>query len=113
MKRLLIAALLAFAAVGANAKETFFGGLPAQPAPHPSLYSFADVYRLTVGGQIAPVQFPVAAEAPVRVAVTQPAAASEAQFSFSVVREPQRWALLAAGLLLAAWVARRRIDAVL
>ena len=77
--------------------------LPASPA----LYSFADVYRLTVSGA-ALAEFP-AHDALVRVAVSQPAAAADSQFSVSAVPQPERWVLILSGLALAAWVARRRL----
>lgn len=78
----------------------------------PALYSFADVYRLTVGG--APIGFPrlkPAAEAvptQMRVAVTEDAAL-EPRFSVRQVR-PEGWLLALAGILLAGWVAHRRLS---
>jgi hypothetical protein len=118
MKRLLlIAFLLAVAlpaAFSAHARESFQAAVTSVaplPSPHPSLYSFADVYRLTVVGQ-APA-LPQPAESPMRVAVAQSPLVPDAQFLIKSVREPQRWALLIAGLLLAGWVARRRLDTLL
>ena len=110
MKRLFLAALLAFCASGAAAKDTFQGAVAPQPAQHPSLYSFVDVYRLTVGGPIMTIQAFSLNESALRVAVTQAAPAPEQQFSISAVPQPGRWTLLVAGLLLAAWVAWRRMD---
>jgi hypothetical protein len=110
MKRLFFATLLALCAFGAAAKDTFQSAVAIPPAPQPSLYSFADVYRLTVGGPISTMQASQLGESPVRVAVTQGAGAPEQQFSISAVREPGRWTLLMAGLLLMAWVAWRRMD---
>jgi hypothetical protein len=111
MKRLFLIALLLVAALPAAARESFQSVLAAQPATPPSLYSFADVYRLTVVGPVPAIA--PQAELPMRVAVAQPALAPDVQFSVAAVREPQRWALLLAGLLLAGWVARRRMEALL
>jgi hypothetical protein len=88
---------------------------PAQPiaAPSsvpPSLYSFVDVYRLTVGRApvgLAPAQ--ESAEAPVRVAVVD-AQAVEPRFTVRQLPVPGRWLLLFAGLALAGWVAHRRLS---
>ena len=113
-------ASIALAAVGAGA---------CQAAVDPALYSFADVYRLTVSGAAPefPSNYPVgsaassAAEYQLRaVAIdTQP---SRPQFSvapaplpagyvFSIgaMPEPERWLLILSGLAAAAWVARRRL----
>ena len=81
------------------------GALP----PHPALYSFVDVYRLTVAGVMA--GFPAldnAADAPIRVAVAQNAGA-EARFLIAAMPPPDKWLLLLAGLALAGWVAHRRL----
>jgi len=81
--------------------------LPAQPpAPPPALYSFDDVYRLTVNGA-AMADFPVAA-GPLRVAVTPPPQGAAA-FSIREVQPPGHWLLVFAGLAAAFWVARRRM----
>ena len=111
MKRLILAALFALLALPVHARDSFQGALQVQPA-HPSLYSFADIYRLTVTGQAPAMPLP-AADSPMRVVATQPAVSSDVQFSVRTVREPQRWALLIAGLLLAGWVARRRMNTLL
>jgi len=86
---------------------------PAAPDNVPQLYSFDDVYRLTVAGA-AMADFPDAA-GPVRVAVSAPAAAAPADFAFSVRRlpSPDRPLLLLSGLAAALWVARRRLGSVL
>lgn len=84
------------------------GALP----PHPSLYSFADVYRLTVGAAAVggyPLGDGGAVESPVRVAVAQSQPAAELRFSVSRVAQPEKWMLLLAGLALAGWVAHRRL----
>ena len=116
MKRLILIALLLAAALPAAARDSFQGALAAHgaqvPLTHPSLYSFADVYRLTVVGQAPALPVP-AAESPMRVAASQIAGSSDLQFSIRSVREPQRWALLIAGLLLVGWVARRRMETLL
>ena len=65
----------------------------------PALYSFADVYRLTVSG----------AAPQVRVAAVQEALAAEPRFTVSPVPAPKGWMLLLAGLAAAGWVAHRRL----
>ena len=77
---------------------------------HPALYSFADLYRLTVAGVGADeIRFPeLAAEPQVRVAAAQPAA-SEPRFTISAPSGPRGWVLILAGLAAAAWVAHRRL----
>jgi hypothetical protein len=84
----------------------------AAPAaePLPALYSFADVYRLTVGH--APVGLPqpqAGEEAPIRVAVVESSVA-EPRFTVRQFPAPTRWLLALAGLALAAWVAHRRLS---
>ena len=106
--QLLIALLLALLA------------LDAQAAGAEALYSFSDVYRLTVSGALgagsplAPAPTveltPVAqssSEFQSRVAAEPPAPGY--QFSIAAVREPQRGLLLLSGLALMVWVARRRL----
>lgn len=95
-------------AQAATTEESFQGALHRGAAAHPSQYSFADVYRLTVSGP-ALAGFPLvpANDTPIRVAVTQ--APAPAQFSIATVPEPELWLLLLSGLALAAWVARRRL----
>jgi hypothetical protein len=115
-KSLLIGVGLAAAqlAIPARAEPSSFqsAAVPsakAAPPPHPALYSFVDVYRLTVGGPMA--AFPAletAADAPIRVAVAQSPAA-EARFLVAAVPQPDKWLLLLAGLALAGWVAHRRL----
>jgi hypothetical protein len=81
----------------------------AQPsAAHPSLYSFADVYRLTVGGPLGGAA-PAMTEAPVRVAAVQGVTLAEPRFSVATVPQPDTWLLLLAGFALAGWVAHRRL----
>lgn len=101
-----LAIAFAFLALPAAANDTFQSSLQAG-APQPSMYSFADVYRLTVSGA-ALGNLPALAlnDAPVRVAAAPPA--PEATFSIAGVGEPRGWLLLS-GLALALWVARRRL----
>jgi hypothetical protein len=76
--------------------------------PLPALYSFNDVYRLTVGG--APVGQPLPhAEVTLRVAVVESATA-EPRFTVRQFPAPARWLLALAGLALAGWVAHRRLS---
>ncbi|HEV7476319.1 MAG TPA: hypothetical protein VGO02_01130 [Burkholderiales bacterium] len=91
MKTLILAAALLQPAVAPNA---------------PPLYSFADVYRLTVNGA-AMADFPAAAGA-LRVAVT-PQPQPEAGFSVRAMPAPEGWLLVFSGLAAAFWVARRRL----
>ena len=77
---------------------------------HPALYSFVDVFRLTVNGPVSGMPgIDAAAEAPIRVAAPQQPAA-EPRFAVSTARrQPDKWLLLIAGLALAGWVAHRRL----
>jgi hypothetical protein len=84
--------------------------LQQRAAPHPALYSFVDVFRLTMSGPIAgPTSAEPAGEAPIRVAAPQAQPGVELRFSVSSVRRPDKWLLLLAGLALAGWVAHRRL----
>ena|SRR2546423_12130156 len=74
----------------------------------PALYSFADVYRLTVNGEVISLAQP-ATEPQVRVAAVQEALGVEPRFTISQVPGPKGWMLLLAGLAAAAWVAHRRL----
>ena len=85
------------------------GALPQRAAPHPALYSFVDVFRLTVTGPMGAMAAETAAEMPIRVAAPQAQAAAEPRFSISAARQPDKWLLLLAGLALAGWVAHRRL----
>ena len=108
MKLLLLGLLLAGSAVAAQ-PDTFLSGASAPAPAHPALYSFSDVYRLTVGGPMAGVP-PIdsAPDAPLRVAVTQ-AQPAEPRFTITHVPQPDKWLLLLAGVALAGWVAHRRL----
>lgn len=102
----LVAAVLLCAAPLAGGDDSFQGALQRGAAVHPSQYSFADLYRVTVAGPVAPLLAPSApAETAVRVATALPAP----QFSIAEVREPQLGLLLLSGIALAIWVARRRL----
>ena len=79
---------------------------PAAAPNVPQMYSFNDVYRLTVNGA-AMADFPAAA-GPQRVCVT-PQPQSEAGFSIRAVPAPEGWLLVFPGLAAAFWVARRRM----
>lgn len=110
MKKLFFAIAFAVAAVNAAAADTFQGAVLAPAPTHPALYSFVDVFRLTVSGA-AVGGLPVIAinDSPVRVAQTQAALAAEPQFTVVAMAEPGRWVVLVAGIVLALWVARRRL----
>jgi hypothetical protein len=107
MKSLLLGVLFAGSAVAAQ-PDTFHSGASAAPPAQPALYSFSDVYRLTVGGPMAGAQ-PVdtAPDAPIRVALAPVAA--EARFTITHVPQPDKWLLVLAGIALAGWVAHRRL----
>jgi hypothetical protein len=97
MKSLLLAAALL--AANASAAE-----------PVPALYSFNDVYQMTVGGSpYGATQLPAPAEQPVRVAVVE-AAPVEPRFTVRQLPVPELWLLALAGLALAGWVAHRRLS---
>jgi hypothetical protein len=85
--------------------DSFEGALQRGAAAHPSQYSFADLYRLSVAGPAATLFALPQTDTPVRVATALPAA----QFSVAEVREPHLGVLLLSGIALAAWVARRRL----
>ena len=94
--RLLFICLAAPFAAGACAEEA-----------GPAMYSFADIYRMTVNGSV-PYTFD-AGEPQVRVATVQAAPAAQIRFTVKPVPGPERWWLLIAGLAAAAWVAHRRL----
>jgi hypothetical protein len=102
LHRLVIVCLAAGCATGA-----------AAAASDPALYSFSDLYRLTVSGA-APESTGIASlddEAQqVRVAAVQSVAApAEVRFTITPIPGPRPWMLLLAGLTAAAWVAHRRL----
>jgi hypothetical protein len=109
MKTLLIGFALAAGAAVAAEPNSFHAGAAAQPPAQPGLYSFVDVYRLTVAGAMAGLPVvDTAPEAPIRVAAGAGQAA-EPRFSIGSGRRPDKWLLLLAGLALAGWVAHRRL----
>src|SRR5262245_53799712 len=95
----------------------------AAAAPDPALYSFADLYRLTVSGAPLAASAPAAQpEAALRPISTEPqptryafsvatptALAGGYAFSIGALPEPGRWLLFLSGLAIAGWVARRRL----
>jgi hypothetical protein len=84
--------------------------IAASAAVPPALYSFSDVYRLTVSG--APIGLPqpqAGGEASIRVAVLE-SASVEPRFTVRQFPAPARWLLALAGLALAGWVAHRRLS---
>lgn len=109
--KLLLVACLAVAAGTAAAADAVFQERAAPlPAAHPALYSFVDVFRLTVSGPMPGAPGADSAqEIPIRVAAPQAPAGAEPRFSISSVRQPDKWLLLLAGLALAGWVAHRRL----
>ncbi len=113
MKSLLTALAFAFAAAAAAEPGSLDAGARAAPgaqsAPQFTLSSFADVYRLTVGGPMAGVPgLEPAPDAPLRVAVAQ-AQPAEPRFVVRSLPQPDKWLLIVAGLALAGWVAHRRL----
>jgi hypothetical protein len=108
MKLLTLLSLgIALAAGNAVAADSSF---QQRAAAHPALYSFVDVYRLTVSGPMPGPAAEQAGEAPIRVAAPQSQPNLEARFSVSARRQPDnKWLLLLAGLALAGWVAHRRL----
>lgn len=79
-------------------------------ATHPSLYSFADLYRLAVSGQALEGPRFAEPQAYLRpVSRSSAPAAPEPGFRVSAPRDGGRWPLLLAGLFACAWVAHRRL----
>jgi hypothetical protein len=82
---------------------------------NPSLYSFADVYRLTVNATPDALSFvatsaqQVPSQVRVALAVQDTFVAAEPRFTVSQVPGPKGWMLLLAGLAAAGWVAHRRL----
>lgn len=110
LRRLVILCVAAGLAAGARADAH---SSPQSSQELAALYSFSDLYRLTVSGN-APEPFGVATMNPepltVRVASVNAApAVSEVRFTIAPVPGPGRWMLLLAGLAAAAWVAHRRL----
>src|SRR5258706_14071635 len=77
----------------------------------PGLYSFADLYRLTVNASPEAVVFALpAAPQQIRVAAMPDAfAVAEPRFTVAQASATRGWMLLLAGLAAASWVAHRRL----
>jgi hypothetical protein len=73
----------------------------------PALYSFADLYRLSVS--TPPAGTLAFAEPQIHLAAREPQAAAAPRFTVTPVSGPGRWALILAGLAAAGWVAHRRL----
>ncbi len=116
--------LLALPVLAALAAPGMAAAPVAQPAPlallpyettppaatHPSLYSFADAYRLAVSGQALDVPRSSGPEAHLRAVSSRSAdEAPELRFWVSAPRDGGRWPLVLAGLFACAWVAHRRL----
>jgi hypothetical protein len=81
---------------------------PAAADDRTALYSFSDLYRLTVSGTTP--ELPSSQSPMVHVAKAEPVSAeTEFRFSITPVPGPGRWPLLLAGLAACAWVAHRRL----
>jgi hypothetical protein len=108
MRSLLLGVLFAGSALAAQ-PDTFQSGAHAAPPVPPAMYSFADVYRLTVGGPMAGMApLDTSPDAPIRVAVAQAQPAGP-RFTITQVPQPDKWLLILAGVALAGWVAHRRL----
>lgn len=108
MKPLLFGIAFAGAAMAAD-PGSFHSGSNASAPPHPSMYSFVDVYRLTVAGPMAGLPpLETAPDAPIRVAVAQ-AQPAEPRFTVKSVPQPDTWLVILAGVAFAGWVAHRRL----
>jgi hypothetical protein len=109
MKTFLIGVAFAAGAVTADL-DSFHAGTAVAPQQHPALYSFVDVYRLTVAGPMGGLLAADSAQdAAIRVAQAQGAQVVEPRFTIAPVPQPDKWLLLLAGLALAGWVAHRRL----
>jgi len=84
-----------------------------RPAAQFQLYSFADLYRLTVHATPDALVFAPAATQQVppqlRVAMAESFAVAEPRFTVTPVPSTKGWMLLLAGLAAASWVAHRRL----
>ena len=72
----------------------------------PALYSFADLYRVTLSAP--PATAFAFAEPQIHLAAREPEVAAP-RFTVTPVPGPGRWALVLAGLAAAGWVAHRRL----
>jgi len=113
MKRLLLLAALFLIPLGATAQPVLYAPLPADK----SLYSFADLYRLTVDAtapNAAMAEWPLASHAGApefQIRTVAEAAPVQTAYFFSTasVSRPEGALVFLAGLLAALWVAYRRI----
>lgn len=105
LRALALSMLLAAPALAA-ALPPDFGPQAPLPASR-DLYSFADLYRVTVEAS----EIPAESQFGVRTIAAGAAAAPAAAYVFAIgrVAEPQGGLLLLAGLAAAVWVARRRL----
>jgi len=109
MKTFLIGVAFAAGAVTADL-DSFHASSAVPPQQHQALYSFVDVYRLTVAGPMGGLLAADGAQdAAIRVAQAQGSQAAEPRFTISSMPRPDKWLLLLAGLALAGWVAHRRL----
>jgi hypothetical protein len=79
---------------------------------YPSLYSFADVYRLTVSAAPDALTLVTPSAAPqfhLAAAMQDAFVAAEPRFTVSQAPGSPGWVLLLAGLAAAGWVAHRRL----
>ena len=82
----------------------------AQMPPESSLWSFADLYQLTVHATPDALVFAPATVTPqIRVAMAETLGAAEPRFTVTPVPATKSWMLLLAGLAAASWVAHRRL----
>ena len=86
----------------------------ARPAtqfqPQSPLWSFADLYRLTVHATPDSLLLaPVPATPQIKVAMADTFAVAEPRFTVTQVPSTKGWMLLLAGLAAASWVAHRRL----
>ncbi|HYL87293.1 MAG TPA: hypothetical protein VEU32_00850 [Burkholderiales bacterium] len=82
----------------------------AHPAQQFALYSFADLYRLTVHTSPEALLLTPAASTPqIRVSMADSFAVAEPRFTVTQVPSTRGWMLLVAGLAAASWVAHRRL----
>src|SRR3954468_18653994 len=108
---IVLALFIVGGAAGVTLRFDVPGGLYGASQAPTALYSFSDVYRLTVSGPEGVLDSSADAalvDLPMRVVAAEPPAAAYV-FSISGVKEPERWLLVLTGLALAAWVARRRL----
>lgn len=105
MRSLLIGLAFVGAAHAAESSPLETGG--GALASHPALYSFADVYRLTVKGPAAGL--PTLEGTPDAIRVALRPQADGPRFSVSHAPERETWLLILAGVAFAGWVAHRRL----